>query len=389
MSTQLIDHNPDLKKLKDQGYNISIIRDHIVIKGVAYVNTENKVAFGSIFCPFNLSGNKITQQDHTVRFTGDYPCHQNGDKMACVINNDEIILREDIIGHHQLSSRPDNGYPDFYEKIKRYIDLLLAPAKSIDPSVRSKNFDHVSYEEDTVFKYPDTNSARAEITEINNKVKDKKIAIIGLGGTGSFILDYVSKTQVAEIALFDGDSLLNHNAFRIPGAVSSEELDTRQSKVSYLTNMYEKLRSGIVYFEEYMDETNVESLSVYDFVFIAIDDSKAKGIIVNFLIEFKIPFIDVGMGITKTELGNSLRGSIRKTMVTPENMRYFNEIPTSMKQKNDDDVYRQNIQLIELNALNAALAVIEWKKYFGFYNQVDMTHYSVFIIDQELINHGS
>lgn len=389
MSTQLIDHNLDLKKLKDEDYNISIINGHIVINGIPYVNTEKEVSFASIFCPFNLLGNKITQQEHTVRFTGDHPCNKNGDKMSLVINNNEIPLTEDIVGHYQLSSRPDNGYPDFYEKMKRYIDLLSAPAKSIDPSVRPKNFDYVSYEEDTIFNYPDTNTARAEITSINNKVKDKKIAIIGLGGTGAFILDYISKTPVSEIALFDGDQLKNHNAYRIPGAVPLNELEKRQSKVSYLKNIYEKLRSGILCFEEYIDENNVESLSVYDFVFIAIDDSKAKGTIVNFLIEFKIPFIDVGMGVTKTELGSSLRGQIRKTMVTPENMGYFNKIPITEEREDKDNVYIQNIQLIELNALNAAFAVIEWKKYFEFYNRLDKTYHSVFIIDQELINNGS
>jgi hypothetical protein len=36
----------------------------------------------------------------------------------------------------------------------------------------------------------------------------------GLGGTGSYILDLVSKTPVNEILLFDSDDFLQHNAFR-------------------------------------------------------------------------------------------------------------------------------------------------------------------------------
>lgn len=388
MSTQLIDHNPDLKKLKDEGFAISILNNNIVIEGIPYVNTKKKVAFASIFCPFNLSGNTITQQDHTVWFTGDLPCNQNGDKLPFVLNNNKNSLTEEIIGHHQLSSRPDNGYPDFYEKMERYIKLLGAPARSLDPSVRPKHFDFASYEQDSVFNYPDTNTARAGITEINNKLKNQKIAIIGLGGTGAFILDYVSKTPVAEIALFDGDQLKNHNAYRMPGAVPLEELLKGQSKVSYLKSKYEKLRSGIHCCEEYIDENNIESLSSYDFVFVAIDNSKDKGIIIDYLIECKIPFVDVGMGITKLETGDSLRGQIRKTMITPENRTYLDKIPV-IKQEDEDNLYTQNIQITELNALNAVLAVIEWKKYSGFYNQVDITFNSVFIIDEELINHGS
>lgn len=392
MSIQLINHNPDLKKLKDERYNLSIIKNNIVIEGIPYVNNDKKIAFGSIFCSFNLlEENKVEQQDHTVWFTGEHPCDQNGNqKKALVAGVGENKLRDDIVGLCHLSSKPDSGkYDNFYEKMKRYIDILSAPAKSIDPSIRHKNFDYEFYEEDSVFVYRDTNTARAEITSINNKVKDKKIAIIGLGGTGAFILDFISKTPVSEIGLFDGDQLKNHNAFRIPGAVPLDELGKRQSKASYLENIYKKLHTGIRYFEEFIDETNVDLLKEYDFVFIAVDDSKSKEPIVNFLINSQIPFIDVGMGITKTEQEDSLRGQIRKTMVTSENKKYLNKVPTKGKQEDANDIYQQNIQLIELNALNAALAVIEWKKYFGFYNQLDNTYHSLFIIDKERIINGT
>jgi hypothetical protein len=36
--------------------------------------------------------------------------------------------------------------------------------------------------------------------------------------------------------------------------------------------------------------------------------------------------------------------------------------------RDDDDVlYRQNIQVADMNAINAQLAVIKWKQYLGFY----------------------
>lgn len=67
---------------------------------------------------------------------------------------------------------------------------------------------------ETVFQYIDTNSSRANIEMINMKLERQKIAIIGLGGTGAYILDMVAKTPVKEIHLFDGDSFDQHNAFR-------------------------------------------------------------------------------------------------------------------------------------------------------------------------------
>ena len=74
----------------------------------------------------------------------------------------------------------------------------------------------------------------------------KKIAIIGLGGTGSYVLDLVAKTPVKEIHLFDGDTFLQHNAFRSPGAPSGEELRAKLPKVTYLKNAYGKMHTGIV-----------------------------------------------------------------------------------------------------------------------------------------------
>ena len=75
-----------------------------------------------------------------------------------------------------------------------------------------------------MFCYTDTASSRAEIGVVSAKLKGGAVGIVGLGGTGSYILDLVAKTPMAEIHLFDGDKLLQHNAFRAPGAPSIETL---------------------------------------------------------------------------------------------------------------------------------------------------------------------
>lgn len=47
----------------------------------------------------------------------------------------------------------------------------------------------------------------------------------------------------------------------------------------------------------------------------------------------------------------------------------------------DANGYDLNIQIAELNALNAVLAVIRWKTHFGFYSDLESEHYSAFTID--------
>ena len=47
--------------------------------------------------------------------------------------------------------------------------------------------------------------------------------------------------------------------------------------------------------------------------------------------------------------------------------------------------YDRNIQVADLNALNAALAVIKWKKLAGFYRDMKAEHHSQFTIDGSLL----
>jgi hypothetical protein len=47
--------------------------------------------------------------------------------------------------------------------------------------------------------------------------------------------------------------------------------------------------------------------------------------------------------------------------------------------------YSTNIQIAELNALNAALAVIKWKKLAGFYQDLDFEHHCSYTIGGNML----
>ena len=51
--------------------------------------------------------------------------------------------------------------------------------------------------------FQDTLTSRAEITDLSAKFKDDVVAVIGLGGTGAYVLDFLVKTPVKEIRAFD------------------------------------------------------------------------------------------------------------------------------------------------------------------------------------------
>ena len=151
---------------------------------------------------------------------------------------------------HSFSAKPKpaDAYPDYYAKVTTYVAIISGPAWRIDPTSTAKTFPVIAPEKESEepFNYTDTASSRAEIVAVTKKLALQKIAIIGLGGTGSYVLDLVAKTPVKEIHLYDGDTFLQHNAFRSPGAPSGEELRARLPKATYFKNLYGKMHRGIV-----------------------------------------------------------------------------------------------------------------------------------------------
>jgi hypothetical protein len=236
-----------------------------------------------------------------------------------------------------------------------------------------------------VFNYPDTNSSRAGIEFLNRKFENQKIAIIGLGGTGSYILDQVAKTPVKEIHIFDADVFQLHNAFRSPGAVSSEKLEAEKGimKVDYYYGIYSNMHAGIKAHTKYVTLENVNELKDFSYVFISIDKNEVRYNLTKALLNMGVTFIDVGIGVNKAN--DCLNGAIRVTVGTADKSDHLDfRIGSSESEENE---YSNNIQIADLNCLNAMLAVLKWKKLSGFYQDVKQEHNSLFLINtNKLLN---
>jgi hypothetical protein len=315
-----------------------------------------------------------------MHFIGDHPCYKDGNKLVAIQNaSNTIDLGAGLVINHTFSSKlPDRKYVDYHEKITQHIRILSNEARALDPEARPKSPRiRESNEPDSVFHYPDTNSSRAEIGAISAKLQNLKIAIVGVGGTGSYVLDFVAKTHVREIHIFDGDLFLNHNAFRAPGAASLSELDKRFKKATYLETVYSRMRKFVVAHDYDVDKEKVSELSGMDFVFVCIDDPVGKETIVQHLIAQKVPFVDVGVGIQA--INDALTGSCRVTTGAGEKYDHIQRRISFAHAANND--YALNIQISEINALNAALAVIKWKKLFMFYHDLQKEHHANYSIN--------
>jgi hypothetical protein len=383
MSRRLIDHSPDLKRLRDEGYHIEIVNGYVVVRDVPYLNSRREIQRGVLASTLTLAGDVTTRPDtHVALFAGEYPCHVTGQPIERIRHSDSSVqIGEGLRVKLSFSAKPQpNGYyANYYDKMSTYVDILSGPAQTIDPTVTARTFPVVPENGgQSVFKYVDTASSRAQITAISQKLARGRVAILGLGGTGSYVLDLVAKTPVQEIHLYDGDVFLQHNAFRCPGAASGEELAEKLPKVVYLQRMYGKMREGIVPHAEYASSETIAQLAGMEFVFLCME-GRAKKEIVQGLERHNVPFIDVGIGVYAA--GDSLGGLIRVTTSTPtqrEHVWKLKRIPFS--EVTDDNEYSRNIQIADLNALNAALAVIKWKKLMGFYVDQEHEHYTTYAI---------
>lgn len=359
MYQELINHNTDLKRLQDEGFEIEIRDKHILVSNIPYLNSKKELNYGILISTLNFSGNKVLEPEtHTAYFSGEKPCNKDGSSISGIINSQNNKNIAGINCTFFLSGKPDSGqYKDYYEKITNYVEIISAPAISLHPNVSAKTYKKIISYENSNLVYEDTNTSRAGIDNINNKIINQKIGIIGLGGTGSYLLDLIAKTPVAEINLYDGDNFYQHNAFRAPGAPTLKRLSKDIKKVTYFKNIYSKMHKGIKDHGTYINRSNVKRLlNNLDFVFINIDNGIVKKIIADFLIENKIPFIDTGIDIKEIE--NNLIGSVRVTYCDG-NKDIISRI--SFNDANDD-IYSSNIQISELNSLAAIKAIIKWKK---------------------------
>jgi hypothetical protein len=382
MSLQLISRNEDLSRLHREGYDIEVRSGYLLVKHVPYLNAEGAIKFGTLLCPLELANeNTVQPSDHTMMFAGTVPHNSTGQQLTIVASSGRRDPAPGVGSDHTFSRKPadvGNRYRDYHHKATTYVQFIQRHAQEIDPSVTAQtNALVVDNEENSVFHYRDTASTRAGIAMISEKLKVGPIAIVGLGGSGSYVLDLIAKTPVSEIHLFDGDRFIQHNAFRSPGAPAGEQLEAIPTKVDHFANIYKNMRIGIVPHPYFLDETNTDELAGMSFVFVAVDDGRARRVVVDKLDSLGISYIDVGMGIYETDC--VLGGQLRITTSTP-NTREIARTRLPVKDKDPNNQYATNIQIAELNALNAVLAVIKWKKLVGFYQDTDHEQNTIYVL---------
>lgn len=395
MFQKLVSHNNDIKRLVEKGYAVGYDSGYLVIRDIPYLDKDLKLQIGAFVSKLVfVDQNRVKQEDHQIFFAGSVPYNLDGNPIPNLGGGaTHLALSEkskDIIVERSFSNKPRvngvlTGFNDFFEKIESYVTVISGPA--MEKYNKSPYTFRVleQADEDSVFKFQDTLTSRAEITDLIVNFKNDVIAIIGLGGTGAYVLDFIIKTPVKEIRAFDLDPYYVHNAFRSPGRLQEDELG--KLKVEVLGSRYENFRYGLKFEPKFIDATSLEELNDVTFAFICVDKGTSRAGIIDLLTSMKIPFIDVGMGLNRKD--GKIKGMIRTSYFSTDEAQISEGKSRIPLTDNPDNVYKTNIQIGELNALNACLAVIRYKQLRGFYMEFMDDNYEILFNISDMTMAGS
>lgn len=362
----LVARSSDLTRLVEDGYDIEVRDGNLLVHHVPYVNESGRVARCILVSDLSTNGERtIEPGQHVIWVVGGLP-HDHQENVVSIVHDRNLHdFGGGLVATCAMSGKPGGQMPrDYHHKISNYVEILGRYARAVDPSATHQDYPpRENAPEESVFLYHDAASSRSGLSAVTGKLKLGKVAIVGLGGTGSYILDLVAKTPVNELHLFDDDTFYAHNAFRAPGGPSLDEVKQSPLKVDHFAAQYDAFRRNIFPHPVRITDENVDDLQDMDFVFLAMDAGPAKRTIIERLEAWGTSFVDCGMGVKRRE--NSLRGTIRVTTGIKDHYEHLGR-RISYADVNANE-YDSNIQTADLNMLNAAMAVLKWKKLYGYY----------------------
>ncbi|MFD2614597.1 ThiF family adenylyltransferase [Paenibacillus gansuensis] len=394
MFQRLVSHNDDLRLLVEKGYAVAFDNNCLVVRDIPYLDNQRRLQTGAIVSKLVfIDENRVTQDDHQIYFAGSVPHNLDGMPIPNLAGG-PISLQlgeasKDVVVERSFSNKPriDGRFADFFDKIESYVGILSGPAMELF-DVNPYTFRIVEHvETDSVFKLNDTLTSKAEITDLSAKFKDDIVAVIGLGGTGGYVLDFLAKTPVREIRTFDLDRFYVHNAFRSPGMLQLGELGKHKTEV--YAARYENFRTGVTAEAKFIDATSSADLAGVTFAFVCVDKGSSRAGIFDLLISMHIPFIDVGMGLKRKN--GALNGLLRTTYYSADDGQNMRDKGYAELSDGPENLYRSNVQIGELNALNASLAIIRFKQLRGFYlEEENPQHHFLFeISDLKIVGASS
>ena len=162
----------------------------------------------------------------------------------------------------------------------------------------------------------ETGLTRSAIGDMDRLFKQEKLAVIGAGGTGGFIVDLIAKCNVASIDIYDDDVVSQHTQLRWPGVVNRLVVEEHSNKAEYLARIYaSRTNRNVRGHAVRVDGQSLSSFRDKTMVFVAIDRGRDRRDILTGLTESGVNFIDCGIDLHRDPDGLTASARVVRTVV--------------------------------------------------------------------------
>src|SRR6187551_1120648 len=106
MSQLLINRNAELKRLRDEGYNVHTNATFLIVDNVWYVAADRSLKKGRLVTDLPLAGDQISGMGtHVMHFAGEQPCDSSGNPLNKQRIGEGEHHRPDTVTNHTFSSK--------------------------------------------------------------------------------------------------------------------------------------------------------------------------------------------------------------------------------------------------------------------------------------------
>ncbi len=151
-----------------------------------------------------------------------------------------------------------------------------------------------------------------------NKIKEKNILIVGLGGVGGYALETLIRSGIENLILIDFDKIdksnLNRQIITNQSNIGKYKVDVAKDRVLSINP-----NCNVIILREFLNKDNINILNEYhiDYIVDACDTLDAKKLLIDYSIEHNIKIIS-SMGTANKIEPNKLEVlDIRKTSYDP------------------------------------------------------------------------
>lgn len=148
------------------------------------------------------------------------------------------------------------------------------------------------------------------------RLRAARVAVVGAGGTGSFVAQELAHLGVGQLLLMDHDTVDTSNLNRLMGATSA---DVGQPKVAVASKSVAAINPGIqveAVVGDVVDAAIAAKLLEMDFIFGCTDSMASRAVINQIAYQYLIPVIDMGVAIQVRD-GHVVSVTGRVQMLSP------------------------------------------------------------------------